>query len=522
MIDLKKLPNNPGCYIYKDLEDKIIYVGKAKNLKKRVSSYFHNKDLDTKTKCLVENIASYDFIATNTESEAFLLENTLIKKYSPKYNIDLKDSKRYAYIEITSEKFPRIIISRNKYEDGTKKLKNSKLFGPFTSSIERDLIKDILQKSFKIRTCKKLPKKACLRYHINLCTAPCIEAISENEYNKSIESCEMILHGKTDYIISELEKKMKEFSNKKEFEKAKDCLDKINSLNYLKEKQNIERNKRYDEDIINYIIKEDKVYLILFNVHKGTLINKNEFVFDNIDGFFEDFLLQYYLSNNIPKEIIIPKEVDDSLSVFLSEKKGSNIKILIPQKGEKKYLLELVKKNIELSFFDDIQKMKSLKKDLDLFNTPYVIECFDISHLSGTNTVASMVQFRNAKPDKNNYRRFKIRTVEGIDDFKSIGEVVRRRYTRLKNENLSYPDLIVIDGGLGQLGYAKTELNKLRLNIPIISLAKREEEIFFPDGHSILLSKKEKSLQLLQSIRDESHRFAITYNRLLRKKKLFE
>lgn len=522
MIDLKKLPESPGCYLYKDNKDKIIYVGKAKNLKKRVSSYFHNRDLDTKTRCLVENIASYDFIATNTETEAFILENTLIKKHSPKYNIDLKDSKRYAYLEITDERFPRLVLSRNKYEDNSSKLKKTRLFGPFTSGLERDLIQEILIKTFKIRTCRKLPKKACLRYHINLCDAPCIGNISEEEYGKIIESAEQVLNGKTEQIIKKLEQDMKLYSKEMLYEKAKETLERIESLKYLKEKQNIERNKKYDEDVIDYVVKENKVYLLVFNVYKGTLTNKSEYVFDYIDGFFEDFLLQYYSTNNIPKEIITSEKIDGSFMEFLREKKKSEVLVTNPLKGEKKILLDLARKNIELSFFGDIEKMTSLRDNLGLFNIPYVIECFDISHLSGTNTVASMVQFRNAKPDKSNYRRFKIRTVDGIDDFRSIAEVVSRRYSRLKKENSSMPDLVVIDGGMGQLGMAKAELDKLRLNLPIISIAKREEEIFFPDGRSILLSKKEKALQLIQAIRDESHRFAITYNRLLRKKTLFE
>lgn len=519
MIDLKKLPDSPGCYIYKDDNDRIIYIGKAKNLKKRVSSYFHNKDLDTKTRCLVENVASYDFIATNTENEAFILENTLIKKHKPKYNIDLKDSKRYAYLEMTAERFPRLILSRDK-TDESGKIRKGKLFGPFTSGLEREYVHETVIRTFKLRTCRKLPKKACLRFHINLCSAPCIGNITEKDYDDSVSSAISILEGKTEEIITRLKRDMKTHSDSLQYENAKNDLERINSLEYLKEKQNVERNKRYDEDIIDYIVREDKVYLLIFNLHKGTLVNKSEFVFAYNDDFFDEFIIQYYSDKDVPKELILSKEINPGLHGFLNSKKGSEVIITVPKKGEKKTLLDLVMKNIELSFFGDIEKMASLRDSLSLPGMPYVIECFDISHLSGTNTVASMVQFRNAKPDKSNYRRFRIRTVEGIDDFKSIGEVVRRRYSRLQREKSAYPDLIVIDGGIGQLGMAKKELEDLGLDIPLISLAKREEEIFFPDGHSVLLPRKERSLQLVQAIRDEAHRFAITYNRLLRKKSL--
>lgn len=513
-INLEKIPSSPGCYFFLDESKKIIYVGKAKDLRKRVTNYFTKKDHDHKTQIMIEQIKGYDFIATNTEVEALILENNLIKKNSPKYNIDLKDSKRYAYLELTNEKFPRLIIARKTKSDG-------KLYGPFTSGQKRDYIMDFLIKNFKIRTCSVLPKKPCLRYHIGLCDAPCVGLIDEKDYMENIKAAEMVLNGKTHEIIKMLEVKMKEYSKNKNYESAQVIKNKIEALEYLEEKQNMERQKKYDEDVINYVVKQNKVHLILFNVHRGILENKRDFEFDFKDNFFEEFIVQYYSENPIPQEIIVPEEVDNSLEEYLTKIKGKNVKFNVAKKGEKKDLLELVLKNIELNFFIDEEKLVDLQKRLNMQNTPKVIECFDISHLSGTSTVASMVQFRNAKPYKQNYRRFKIRSVSGIDDFASIAEVVRRRYKKLIAENQRMPDLIIIDGGIGQLNFALNELKKLNLKIPIISIAKQFEEIYTPEKEKPLkLDKTTSALKLIQNIRDEAHRFAIKYNRLLRSKEM--
>ena len=283
------------------------------------------------------------------------------------------------------------------------------------------------------------------------------------------------------------------------------------------------REKKYNEDILNFKIKERKIYLILFNIYKGTLSNKNEFVFDFQDDFLEQFIVQFYSENMIPREIVLPRKISNSINLFLDQKKGSRVIITVPKKGEKKQLLELILKNIENTFFADIEKVQTLKKRLNLQEDPLIIECFDISHLSGTSTVGSMVQYRNGRPDKSNYRRFRIRTVEGIDDVAAISEVVRRRYTRLRNENAEFPDLIIVDGGRGQLNRSLIELEKLGVKIPIISIAKQFEEILAPGSiHPLSLSKKDRALHFLQEIRDETHRFAIKYNRLLRAKKLIE
>jgi excinuclease ABC subunit C len=333
----------------------------------------------------------------------------------------------------------------------------------------------------------------------------------------------MILKGKTEEILKKLEEDMKSLSNSQDFEKAIKIREQINSIKYLREKQNMERQKEYNEDIINYVIKENKVYLMIFNIYKGILENKKDFEFSYNPNFFEEFLVQYYSENSIPKELILPEAIDESIIKFLEKIGGKKIVVIVPQKGEKKELLDLVLKNIKIHFFGDIERLKDLQNRLNLEEIPEVIECFDISHLSGTSSVGSMVQFRNAKPDKSNYRRFKIKTVDGIDDFKAVAEVVRRRYYRLVLEKSQLPNLIVIDGGIGQLNYAMKSLKELGIKVPIISIAKREEEIYVPNkAKPIKLDKKNKGLLLLIAIRDEAHRFAIKYNRLLRGKSMLE
>lgn len=505
------IPNKPGCYLHKDKKGKIIYIGKAKDLKKRVTSYFNRNDFDSKTASLVKNIHTTDFIVTNNEVEALILENNLIKKHQPKYNIDLKDSKRYAYVELTCEEFPRLVLARSKKAEG-------RYFGPFVSAAERGYVIDLLRKAFSLRTCKKMPKRPCLRHHIKLCDAPCAGLISKEEYGEKIRKVVFILKGENKELLSVLGGEMKKCSSRNEFERCIILRDQINAVKYLSEKQNMERQKRYDEDVINYIISDGKVYLMLFNIYKGVLANKNDFVFDYIDNFLEDFLVQYYSSYKSRRELILPSAVDLPLKQFLANHK---VKVVCPKKGEKKKLLELVLKNIEVNYFGNVEKVKLLGKKLKLNETPIVIECFDISHLSGTSTVGSMVQFRNGICDKTNYRRFRIRTVEGIDDAKAISEVVSRRYSRLKRENSSVPNLIIIDGGKGQLNSALGVLKTLELKIPMISIAKREEEIYFPGlSFPIRLKTKDKALLFIREIRDEAHRFAIKYNRLLRKKKI--
>ncbi len=516
MLNLSSTPSSPGCYIFKNHKGIIIYIGKAKNLKKRVNSYFNKTHVDEKTNILVSQIDSADFIATDTEVESLILENNLIKKHQPKYNIDLKDSKRYAYLRIAAEESPRLLLARNRIAKG-------EYFGPFTSAATRDYVKQYLTKAFKLRTCNRLPKKACLRFHINLCSAPCINNISKTNYDNNVQSVRQILKGHTDEVSKRIATAMSAESKKLNFERALDLRNQLDAINYLGERQKMETKRKYDEDIINFKVKNNRVYLMLFNIYKGILENKQEFEFDAESEFLEKFITQFYDDAPVPKEIILTKSLPQSIVDFLSLKRNSKVKIVVPKIGEKKQLLTLVEKNIDISFFGEEKKLEDLKTKLRLNEIPRVIECFDISHLSGTNTVASMVQFRNGKPDKSNYRKFKIRTVDGVDDFKSLAEVVYRRYSRLLKEQSAFPDLIVIDGGKGQLSSTLEVLKKLNLKIPIISLAKRLEEVFVPGlSFPIILNEKSDAIKLLQQLRDEAHRFAITFNRKLRSKSLFD
>jgi len=516
MIDTGEIPHEPGCYLYKDKRGRIIYIGKAGDLKKRVSSYFTKNNHDAKTEQLVSVIDSVDFIVTENETEALVLESNLIKKHQPKYNVNLKDSKRYAYLQLTDEEYPRLLLARKRDNKG-------RFFGPFVSAAEREYVRNLVIKTFHIRTCKRLPKKPCLRFHIKLCKAPCVGLVSKESYNSEIAIAQMVLRGRVKELIKKLETKMQRFSEGQLYEHAMEAREQINALIYLNERQNMERQKKYDEDVINFVVRDDVVYLSLFNVHRGMLHNKQEYIFDATPEFLNDFLMQYYDEHDIPKELILPKKIDTVLHSYLERKLGQRLRINVPQKGEKKQLLTLVSKNIDMSFFGDLEKVQALQKAVKLQDPPEVIECFDISHISGSATAGSMVQFRNGKPDKSNYRRFRIETVDGVDDFKALQEVVRRRYVRLKKENAPFPDLIVIDGGKGQLSACMQILTKLELKIPMISLAKRFEEIYFP-GLSIplRLDKKGVALRYLQQIRDEAHRFAIKYNRLLRSKELLK
>lgn len=515
-FSLADIPHTPGCYLYKDADGTIIYVGKAKDLRKRVSSYFQKRDHDPKTMKLVRTIADVEYIVTGTDEEAYLLENSLIKRHQPKYNIDLRDAKSYAYIELTKEPFPRIAIARKAKGAG-------QFFGPFVSGKERDYVMSVVKKTFQLRSCRSMPgnHRPCLRFHIGNCTGPCTGRVSSDAYAKQCSRAEAVLKGKTAELTASLTEEMNRYSETMEFEAAMRCRDVIAAVTHLAGRQYVSRQKDYDEDVINYVRADGAVYLMVFHVYTGTLGGREEFLFEESDGFFEEFLSQYYSEHPAPREVIVPEAVDESLAEYLGTVAKRKVLVTVPKQGEKMKLLELARKNIETVHFGDEIRVEELRKALHLADAPTVIECFDISHLSGTDTVASMVQFRNGRPDKKNYRRFRIQTVEGIDDFASMAEVVRRRYSRLVAEEKDLPDLILIDGGKGQLSSAKRVLDELEVDVPVISLAKSEEEVFvsgvpFP----LPFGKKTRANMYLQEIRDEAHRFAVTYNRLLRKKRV--
>ncbi len=515
-VDLSTLPELPGCYRYFDDSDVIIYVGKAKNLRRRVSSYFTRKEIDPKTEALVSHIARLDFIVTSTEVEALILENTLIKEHQPRYNINLRDSKTYAYIQRTDEEFPRLVVVRRKGAQGT-------YYGPFVSGLERDQVVKSLRKTFGLRSCRTLPKRACLRYHMNTCSAPCIGAITPRDYAEMMNRAEECLRGRDRELLVTLREEMVRSSSEEKFEQALALRNQIRAIEGLAERQRVDRQKAYDEDILNYLVVDGTVYLALFKIHLGTLTGRQEFVFEHHEEFLPEFLVQYYAENPVPKEVVLPEEVEPVFADYLSRLKGSRVRVTVPQRGDRRHLLDLVKTNIETSFFGDRIKVEALREALRLPSPPEVVECFDISHLAGSSTVGVMVQFRAGRPDKRNYRRFRIRTVEGVDDFASISEVVRRRYQRLAKEGGDLPNLVVIDGGRGQLSAAKAVLDGLGLRIPVVALAKREEEVWVPGlSVPIPLSRSSKGSLFLQEVRDEAHRFAITYNRNLRKKAVLQ
>ncbi|MBI3626833.1 excinuclease ABC subunit UvrC [Candidatus Uhrbacteria bacterium] len=517
---LSNLPQHPGCYLFKNTGGQIIYIGKAKSLKKRVSSYFQKNGHDPKTAELVTHITDLDFIVTDNELEALLLESRLIKLHRPQYNIDLKDSQKYAYLKLTNEDFPRLLTTRAPEKDG------AAYFGPYQDGNTRELTAKVARQVFKIRTCgDKLPNHPCIQYYIHRCDAPCIKNISKEKYQENIEKAELFLKGKTREVIKGIETEMKVLATKQQFEKAKECRDQVEALLRLGQTQKVMLLKDYNEHFLNFIDFGELTVLQLFEAEKGAIKAKHEFRFKHDPEFFENFITQYYSSNEIPDQLIIPLQLENKsvLEQYLTKLKGKVVQLITPERGKKLELLEMVKNNILMSIRQENPALTELKQKLYLSSVPNVIECFDISNIQDKWVVGSMVQFRGGEPDKNNYRRFKIRQVQGQDDFASMAEIVFRRYSRLSQENQPLPDLIVIDGGKGQLNAAFRQLQKLNLKIPIISLAKKFEEIYtISTERPLLLSRKDLALRLLQRIRDEAHGFAVKYHTLLRSKSVLE
>lgn len=512
---IKELPLKPGVYIYKSAAGDIVYVGKAKELRKRVSSYFAKEHLD-KTAMLVKEIGQMEFIVTDNEIEALILEAKLIRQHRPKYNIDLKDGVRYAYLKITNQPFPRLLTVRKVEKDG------AQYFGPYTDGTARENTARVLRSVFRIRTCgTKLPTKSCLQFYIGNCDAPCINNISQEEYNKSVQAAASVLKGQTKKVVKQLQQEMLTFSGRHMYEDARRRRDQIRSLQRFSEHKKIAMYRNYNEDALHFIRTASKVYIQLFSVEKGQVSGKQEFSFEPQEGVVESFVRQYYATNEIPDILLVPERLDEHelMEAYLTKLKGKKVEIRVPKSGSKKKLLDMVYRNVVYAISQEDQALVELRDLLNLPGLPHVIECFDISTILGEYTVASMVQFRGGKPDTSQYRRFRIKTVNQQDDFASMSEVVRRRYTRLRDEKQEMPNLIVIDGGRGQLNAAWDALKGLNLHIPIIGLAKKEEEIYRLEAlEPLKLSRKQKSLQVLQRIRDEAHRFAINYHRLLRQK----
>lgn len=535
---LKGLPDSPGVYMMKNAAGRIIYVGKAKNLKNRVRSYFHSREHDIKTQAMVSHIDDLDYIVVSTEREAFMLENNLIKRYEPLYNIELKDSRGYPYIRITKEKYPRAELARRYAKDG-------QYFGPYLSnSMANDLL-NLLSEIYPMRTCRQnldKPKqnaRPCMRYMLKKCSAPCAGMISEEAYAQLARGAAQLLGGSPDAIISRLEQSMLRASEKQQYEKAAELRDRIGTLQKLDQQQKVVLPGG-DHDVLAAALKDGYAVICALYVRSGRLIGTEIKEYPEVGAIGIEQLISQYIVSRYSKEspmcsvmIVEDAEGREALEEYLSAGARRKIKLLIPRRGDKKKLLDMAKANAQERMNKSFERqaamrarretgLNQLKEALGLEKMPERIECFDISHIQGTDTVASMVVLLNGAPAPKEYRRFKIRQDQN-DDFLSMREVISRRYKRLAQECEGFneaPDLIVIDGGKGQLSSACEILDELGLDLPAIGLAKRMEEVFMP-GRSLPLELEPNSpgVLLLQTIRDEAHRFAITYHRSLRNKR---
>jgi excinuclease ABC subunit C len=506
------VPANPGVYLFKNEEGEILYVGKAKSLRSRVKSYFANIDQPPKTRQLVQKIRNIDFILVNNEVEALLLENKLIKQHTPKYNINLKDAKTYAYIALTREDYPRILTSRKV----SSKLES---FGPFTEGYTRQDLQRLVTKVFNLRTCKKMHKRACLNFHIGACTAPCIGRTSKEQYAEQVKNARMFLEGKFDRTLQLLDAQMQQASKEQQYERALELRNQMASIRLLTQRQVVDNERRFDQDAMAFCQEGDKIRIIQMGLRKGVLLGKKEFSVDRQPMVEQEFLKAFYAVNQIPREILLNKpcwqdsEEKAALEEFLYAKRLAPVTLTVPKRGNKLSLVQLAEKNLQSSLTGN-NALVDLQNVLELPSLPRVIECFDISNLGQEHVVSGMVRFMDAKPDKKNYRKFKIKTVMGQDDFASMNEVVTRRYKRLQEEDAQMPDLIIIDGGPGQVSAAQAALNALKLKISMIGLAKENEEIYKPNEQTpIQLDKNSRMMLLIRQIRDATHDFSLGYNR---------
>lgn len=523
-ISIINIPTNPGIYLMKDSDKKIIYIGKAKNLKNRVRSYFL-KNQNYKTQKLVENISDIEFVLTDNESEAFLLESNMIKKHRPKFNIELKDQQRYTYLRISNEKYPRLLVARRS-RDG-KFLGGGKIFGPFMQGSSKLLAIGTLRKAFQIRICKQLPKKVCLEYHLGNCEGPCEFKDAQDKYSQHVSALEEVLKGKnqTQTFTKKLKEEMTQAAASQQFERAKDIRDTLIRLGSLQTKQKMEYVENSDEEYFGIKDKDQTVTVMNFRMINGVMRDSDKFFFDLVgDNNFSNFLFQYYTIHKIPKFVIVSElpENKDLLESLLSDQAGFPVEIICPQRGKRKDVINLILKNISLIHSQGGDPgLIELKEILHLSAIPNVIECFDISNHGTDFAVGSMSRFVDGRPNKSGYRKFKIKTVSGRDDFAMIGEIIKRRYLRLLEEHSQLPDLILIDGGKGQLNAALQSLQSLGLNLDCISLAKENEEIFIPkQKNPVVIPKDKSSLKILQYARDETHRFGVAYNRTIRKNQI--
>ena len=523
-LDISKIsiPPHPGIYIMKDETEKILYIGKAKNLRNRVKSYFL-KNQNYKTQKLVEKIVDIEFILTDNEEEAFLLEANMIKRYRPPYNIELKDQQRYTYLRITDEKFPRLMVARRTRTGQF--LGGGKMYGPFTHGSSKMLSIGLLRKTFKIRICKKLPKEACLEYHLGNCDAPCQFKQAQEDYSKHISDLESILKGKQrlEDFIKNLEKEMIQASDNRQYEKAKEIHETLQRLGNLQVKQKMESPRiGSDEEYFGIKIKDQTAHLMSFRLSNGVIKDRNKFSFDLVgDNMFSSFLSQYYSTNPIPRYVIVSEMPDkkEILEEVFARSSGFTVHIMVPTTGKRREIIDLIMRNISLAITKGADPaLVELQERLGLQGIPRIIECFDISNHGEDYAVGSMSGLVDGKPQTSGYRKFKIKTVQGRDDFAMINEIVKRRYLRLKEEKSKMPDLILIDGGRGQLNAALDAIHAIGVDIPCVSLAKENEEVYQPRvSKPLVMAKTNPALKVLQHARDEAHRFGVAYNRAIRK-----
>ena len=539
---LKCLPDSAGCYLYYDKDGTVIYVGKAKNLKKRIKSYFRKTVDRLKTQILVSHIERLEYILTDSEAEALILESQLIKKYKPKYNILLKDDKKYPYFLITDEDYPRITVVRKKNLNPDK----GRYYGPYTDARAMYSTLDFLKKIFPLKQCKtpKFKNRPCIYYDIGRCMAPCQNKISSDEYKNIIAQAELFLKGKQSELLKKLMEQIQKYSDTEQFEKAARLRDSYYDLQKTLERQKVvTENTKLNEDVLYFLYENGIFVAVVMNIREGRLIDKKQFAYPNnfdedMTLLIETFLKDYYnsIQQDFPDKIISSHlEVLDKKTYeeWLNILSGKNIKITYGKTQKGLELLKLAEKNaqnlLDTTKIEETNKLKDnfnevgsyIVEKLGLSNFPYRMECYDISHIQGTNTVASMVVFVNGVAKKSEYRKFKVNSTEGKpDDFLSMKEVLTRRFNNLGKKGWDKPDLIIIDGGKGQLSSVMQIVDKMGITgIDFVSLAKREEEIFKPHkSKPVIFAKNSNALFLFQRIRDEAHRFAITYHRKLRSK----
>ncbi len=517
MVDFTHIPSKSGCYLYYDSQNIIIYIGKAKNLKKRVSQYFVKNQEQQKTIELVKHIHRIDFVITDSEVEALLLESRLIKKHKPKYNLVLKENERYAYIKITDEEYPRIITARKKDAKG-------EYFGPFISGYQRILTLKTLNRVFELKTCIRDCIKPGLQYQIGQCSCPKATGISKSEYAKRIQIVKKVLKGQVKPVIEKLQEEMMFFASKKQYEYAKLRRDQIQAIEQLGEKQKIETHREFDQDIIGCSYDGKQISYFIFRIIQGTIHQKQTYcviMSEDIQQTHEQFFMQHYDEKIPPKQICISDNINvdvEILSSALSQKTSYTVTFHIPKRGDLAGLVSLAQTNADYLLAKENPQLIELKKVIHLPFIPKNIECYDISNLKNEYIVGAKVHFLDGKPQKNLYRKYKIRWTKTQNDFAAMYEVLIRRFKRVDTEPL--PQLIVIDGGKGQLQMALKAAKHVGVHVPMIGLAKQEEEIHFPANIKPLQTNKNNTknegIRLLIQIRDETHRFVLAYHKKLR------